>query len=267
MLCCVATVVRGAHHSEVKTPTQHLRANRNHCVALDCSTVFKNGKQNSNTDAVEAQCKASPTCVMGKETIDAKSMDIGNCWTVFNNGHLTVTKGFTGDLVVLKCSMDESVQSTLSISGGSPSSVTNEGGTVIANEALIGKLTTEGGSTSGTKVSISDEVVVEGGNVEIDVVGDIKKASVKGGTMTITGATSVSKASVEGGNLFLTSGSVDELSVEGGGATVSKAKVGIVSTEGGTVVLNDGASAKTFQSEGGTCTGCPKPTKSVDDDN
>jgi len=250
------------------------------CTQLpSCMSTYSNGKMTmTNLDAVLAACQKSPTCVTS-ETKIIDSTAKGSCWTVFNGGTLTVGSGYTGKVIASKCGGSDVTSTLILASGSSPSQVTNEGGTVKAEKgSTIGKLETEGGTTTATGVTV-DVVEVEGGSATVEAINAVTKFSVEGGSGELT-APSLGSASVEGGKgkivttgdvktaeleggtLTMTAATIGSLSLEGGSATISKAAVSKASTEGGSIDLVDGATVGTYKREGGSCTNCPAPSNS-----
>ena len=256
------------------------------CVQLPpCSSedIVINGisyQGDSSVAAAVKACEASATCITGKEaTIDAASMKIGSCWTVFNGGKLTVASGYTGTVNAARCGKpDPSTEATAIISeGASPSAVMNTGADVVVKPGgSIGTLTLTGGEVTADEGSSISVISVTGGEVK-GATGGVTSISMNGGEADLDmgvdtavdyvglvsakvrlAAKSIATLSLTGGTADVTAKSIATLSDIGGTAVIRKATVVDASTTGGHITLEEGATAAKYETVGGSCSGCPK---------
>jgi hypothetical protein len=239
------------------------------CVELPpCSSgnIVSNGigyQGDSSVAAAVKACEASATCITGKEaTIDAASMKIGSCWTVFNGGKLTVASGYTGTVTAARCGKpDPSTEATAIISeGASPSAVANNGADVVVKSGgSIGTLNLNGGEVTADEGSSISVISVNGGEVK-GATGGVTSISMNGGEadLDMGSGTAVDQVDLNGGKVSLTAKTIATLSLNGGTAVIRKAAVADVSTMGGDITLEEGATAAKYEKMGGSCSGCPK---------
>ena len=234
----------------------------------------------SSVAAAVKACEASATCITGKEaTIDAASMKIGSCWTVFNGGKLTVASGYTGTVDAARCGKpDPSTEATAIISeGASPSSVANNGADVVVKSGgSIGALNLNGGEVTadeGSSISVISvnggevkgatggvtSISMNGGKADLDMGSGtaVDQVDLNGGKVSLT-AKSIATLSLTGGTADVTAKSIATLSDTGGTAVIRKATVADASTMGGDITLEEGATAAKYETVGGSCSGCPK---------